>query len=290
LLTTYRGCVNAWECDQWGHQNVAFYIAKAADAQAALCSEIGLTPSWLRSRGAMVTPVRERILFQRELLAGDAVSIRSGVRRASGTALQYFSLLANDETGTRCTVFETEARLADIATGMPIDWPPDAVARASQLAATHAGHPPPAPIEGPRAPGRTPEHAVLTHRGCIDSFERDDTGWTPLRFQVVRFAQATHRLNEHLGLSRPAMLSRNIGIAALDYWVDYRLLLRGGQPIDIRSGVLELRGKLLRTYHHLIVAGQDEIATSFEVAFVFFDLTARKAVPIPPEIVAACDR
>ena len=290
LLTTYRGCVNAWECDQWGHQNVAFYLAKASDAQAALCCEIGLTPSWLRSRDLTVTPMRDRVLFQRELFSGDPVSIGSGVRRAGGSALHCFSILANDETGTRCTVFETEARLADVATGMPIDLPPDVVARASELAAAHAEHPPPAPIEGPRARDRTPEQAVLTHRGWIDSFERDETGWMPPRFQIARFAQGASRLIEHLGLSTAAMVSRNLGVAALDYAIDYRLPLRPGQSIDIRSDVLELRGKVMRICHYLLDSGRAEIATTLEVTLVFFDLTARKAVEMPTEIVHGRDQ
>ena len=54
LTVTYRGCVNSWECDQWGHQNVQFYLSKAADAQAALCCELGLSPSYLRRTGRAV--------------------------------------------------------------------------------------------------------------------------------------------------------------------------------------------------------------------------------------------
>ena len=54
---------------------------------------------------------------------------------------------------------------------------------------------------------------------------------------------------------------------------------------DIRSGVLEVRAKVLRWFHHLIDCGQDRLATTFEVAVVFFDLSARKSVPIPPDIV-----
>ena len=26
---TGRGAMNSWECDQWGHLNVQFYLAKA---------------------------------------------------------------------------------------------------------------------------------------------------------------------------------------------------------------------------------------------------------------------
>lgn len=285
-LVTYRGCVNTWECDQWGHQNVRFYIAKASDAQAALCGAIGLTPAFLRESGLMVRTVRDRVLFKRELHAGDAVSIRSGVRDARGAAIRYYSVLNNEETGTRSAVFETEARLVDAGSDEPVELPRAVAARAHALADVHASHPPPAPPDGPRAPVAATPHALLTHRGAVDSWERDEWGSTPPQFQVGRLAQAATRLIEHLGLSRDVLLGRKLGAAALDYVIDYRAPLRPGQTIDVRSGVIEVGRKVLRIYHHLIDFAQGDIATHMEVALVFFDLTARKSVAMPHEIVA----
>jgi len=286
-LVTYRGCVNTWECDQWGHQNVRFYIAKASDAQAALCAEIGLTPAYLRERGLMVRTVRDRVLFKRELHAGDAVSIRSGIREAQGAAIRHYSVLANDETGTRSAVFETEAHLVDAGTGKAVKLPAAVTSGAMRLAGTHASHPPPPPPEGPRAPVKDAPRSLLTHRGAFDSWERDESGWTPPRFQIGRLAQAATRLIEHLGLSKDVLLDRKLGNAALDYSIEYRAPLRPGQTIDVHSGVLEVGRKVLRIYHHLIDFAQGEVATQMEVALVFFDLTARKSVPMPQEIVAA---
>ncbi len=102
----YRGCVNAWECDQWGHQNVQFYLSKASDAQAALCAAMGLPPSYFRQTRRAVLPVADRILFQRELRAGDILAIRSGVRSLdpAGT-LRFFSAMRNEDTGGLAAFF-----------------------------------------------------------------------------------------------------------------------------------------------------------------------------------------
>lgn len=142
------------------------------------------------------------------------------------------------------------------------------------------------PIDGPRAPSVTPQHAVLTHRGTFDSWECDESGCTTPRFQIARFAESATQLIEHLGLSKAALRSRNLGSAALDYAIEYRAPLRPGQTVDIRSGVLEVRGKVLRCFHQLIDSGRGEVATIIEVAIVFFDLTTRKSVAMPPEIIA----
>ncbi len=32
FLDTFRGTVNTWECDDVGHMNVQFYVARASDA------------------------------------------------------------------------------------------------------------------------------------------------------------------------------------------------------------------------------------------------------------------
>lgn len=281
LPVTYRGCVNSWECDQWGHQNVQFYLAKAADAQAALGCALGLPPSRLRRSGAALLPVSERIVFKRELRAGDAVCIRSGLRAAEGAELRYFSLMTNEETGDQCAVFETTARLTEIETGRALELPDAACAAARDGAA--AAHPLPEAIAGPRAPAGTPQGAVLTYRGALETWETDETDFVPARFQIARFAECAGQLFRQIGISKPLLRARNLGSAALDYAIDYRAPLRPGQAIDIRSGVLEVRGKVLRIFHHLLDAAQGEVATSIEVAVVFFDLAARKSVPMPQE-------
>ena len=36
METLWRGVANAWECDELGHLNVRFYLAKAAEAVGGL--------------------------------------------------------------------------------------------------------------------------------------------------------------------------------------------------------------------------------------------------------------
>ncbi len=283
-MVTYRGCVNAWECDLWGHQNVEFYLAKAADAQAVLCCELGLTPSYLRSSGTAMLQVHDRVMFKRELRAGDALCIRSGVREVGPATLRFYSVLSNEETGAESAVFETEARLTDIATGAPVKLPPHFAARAAQLINAETAYPLPAPREGARAPTSTPKQNVLTHRGAVQSWECDESGWTPPRFHIPRFSGAAAQMMEHLGLPKAEMLSRKIGFAALESGFDYRVPLRPGQTVEIRSGVVEVGRKVLRLFHHVIAEG--EVAVVMELVIVFFDLSARKSIPMPPEIAA----
>ena len=288
---TYRGCVNAWECDQWGHQNVQFYLSKASDAQAALCAALGLPPSYFRQTRRAVLPVADRILFQRELLAGDILAIRSGVRSLdpAGT-LRFFSAMRNEDTGGSAAFFETQARLTDLASGAPIPWPEPVMERAAALAGPFSDIPPPPDITGPRAPGRIAEGLVLTYRGSVESWECDETETVPPRFHIARFADCANQLFRHLGIAKETLREQNTGTAALDYDILYRVPVRVGKTVEIKSGLLEVREKVFRFFHHLLDSVSGEILTSIEVAAVFFDLTARKSVPAPEAVRANAQR
>ena len=284
-LVTYRGCVKASDCDHWGHLGTQFYLAKADDAQAALCCELGLAPSWLRSRNAAMVLRRNRVLFKHELRAGDAVHVRSGVRDAQESTLRFCSVLC-EEQDTQSAVFESEARLVDRTTGTPIDLPTQAIVRAAELAVSDVTFPMPPPLGNPRPPARTPPQAMLTQRGALGAWERDDTGLAPPHFMIPRFSAAMTGLMAHLGLSRPVLLRRHLGYAALDCGFEHPVLLRPGQSVDIRSGVLEVGRKALRVFHHVIDTNSGDNVAAMEVVLIFFDLRARKSVAMPEEIVA----
>jgi len=284
-VVTYRGSVKASECDHWGHLGTQYYLAKADDAQAALCCELGLAPSWLRSRNAAMVLRRNRVMFKRELRAGDAVHVRSGVREAQEATLRFCSVLYG-ELNTQSAVFESEARLVDRTTGIPIDLPTQAIERGVELAVSDVTFPMPQPLGNPRPPARTPPQAMLTQRGALGAWGRDDTGLAPPHFMIPRFSAAMTGLMAHLGLSRPVLLSRHLGYAALDCGFEHPALLRPGQSVDIRSGVLEVRRKALRIFHQVLDTTSGDVVAAMEVVLVFFDLRARKSVVMPEEILA----
>jgi acyl-CoA thioester hydrolase len=102
---------------------------------------------------------------------------------------------------------------------------------------------------------------------------------------VIHFTQAVVHLMAALGLPRATLLRRKVGYASLDHAVEYRAALKPGDRVDMRSGVLEIRPKVLRIFHHVINVDSEEIATAIEIALVFFDLSARKSIPMPEEVI-----
>ncbi|MBI3595683.1 MAG: thioesterase family protein [Nitrospirae bacterium] len=98
-VPTYRGTVFPWHCDHIGHMNVMWFVGKFDEATWQLFSMLGITPSYIRKQNRGMAGLEQRISYQRELRAGDVISIRSGVFEMREKVMRYVHEMRNDETG-----------------------------------------------------------------------------------------------------------------------------------------------------------------------------------------------
>jgi acyl-CoA thioester hydrolase len=290
-FATGRGSVNMAECDQWGHMNVQFYLARATDAQAHLAARIGLLPSRLRKEALSLRPLADRTLFKRELRGGDIHMIRSGIRAVhpEGT-IDIASRMTNLVTGVESAAFETRLALMgpdDDARSLP----DDVLSAALDLAGDLPGMPPPPPMAAVQPLGAPPlDRMLLTYRGSIEPWDCDSDGVAPPRAHIARFNDAITHLFRAMALDRKALLAEGTGSAALDYDIAYRRPLRAGTAVEVRSGVLAVGEKVYHIIHHVVDSNEGFIYTSIVVAALFFDLQRRKSVPMPASIRTAAQR
>jgi acyl-CoA thioester hydrolase len=99
LPITYRGLVYPWHCDHMGHMNVMWYVGKFDEATWQLVRLFGLTTDYMRANNRGMVAAEQRILYKRELLAGNPVSIRSGITEVREKSIKFFHEMLNDETG-----------------------------------------------------------------------------------------------------------------------------------------------------------------------------------------------
>ena len=88
-LITYRGAVYPWHCDHMGHMNVMWYVGKFDEATWNLFATLGLTPPFFRANDRGMAAVEQNILYKRELVAGDVVTIRSTILELKEKALKF---------------------------------------------------------------------------------------------------------------------------------------------------------------------------------------------------------
>jgi acyl-CoA thioester hydrolase len=113
LLLTYRGVIYPWHCDHMGHMNVMWYVGKFDEATWHLFALIGMPPSFFREQNRGMAAVRQDIAYNSELIAGDIVTIRSGVLEVKEKVIRFFHEMLNEETG--------EIAASTILTGVHID-------------------------------------------------------------------------------------------------------------------------------------------------------------------------
>lgn len=74
----WRGNANAWECDELGHLNVKFYVAKAMEAVAHLAQDSGVTSPFGTGATATLLLREVHINFLAEACPGAPLVIRGG--------------------------------------------------------------------------------------------------------------------------------------------------------------------------------------------------------------------
>ena len=95
LVDTYRGAVYPWHCDHMGHMNVMWYVGKFDEATWQFFTLLGLTPGYLRQRQRGMAAVEQRIAYQKELVAGDVVTIRTGALEIRDRVIRFVHEMRN---------------------------------------------------------------------------------------------------------------------------------------------------------------------------------------------------
>src|SRR5262249_4050727 len=113
LPITYRGTVYPWHCDHMNHMNVMWYVGKFDEATWNLLALVGLTPSVLRSTNRCMVAVKQQIEYKREVLAGETITIRSGILEVREKVVRFFHEMTNNESG--------EIAAVTVLTGVQID-------------------------------------------------------------------------------------------------------------------------------------------------------------------------
>jgi acyl-CoA thioester hydrolase len=96
---TYCGTVYPWQCDHVGHMNIMWYVGKFDEANWNLFARVGLTPTYLRESGRGMAGVQQNITYQRELLAGDIVEVKSVLLELRDRSIRFRHEMRNAETG-----------------------------------------------------------------------------------------------------------------------------------------------------------------------------------------------
>jgi acyl-CoA thioester hydrolase len=107
MLKTYVGSVYPWECDQVGHMNVAYYVAKYDTATWQFFAHIGMDGPYFREKRGGMGAVEMHLTYRRELHPGDVVEIVTEVLEVEPKSITFRHTMKETLSGegvSTCTI------------------------------------------------------------------------------------------------------------------------------------------------------------------------------------------
>jgi acyl-CoA thioester hydrolase len=126
----------------------------------------------------------------------------------------------------------------------------------------------------------------ITYRGVVYPWHCDHMGHMNVMWYVGKFDEATWHLFGLLGLTRSYMSQHHRGMAGVQQSTSYKRELRAGDLITIRSGVLEVKEKVIRFFHEMRNEETREVSAVTVLTVVHMDLQMRKSCSFPQAILA----
>ena len=294
-LEVWRGGVSAWECDEMGHLNVRFHLARAVEGLAGVSQALGL-PGAFTAQAAVTLIVREHhARFHRECHPGMALHMTAGVVEMGECDAQILQRLINSTSGEVCATFLTRVALVSTGDRASSAWPATARDLGRGLACEIT------PEAAPRGVPGGPIHSeasraqadalgmIALGRGAVQTQDCDVFGRMRPEILIGRinagFPHLVRPLRE--AVAQALDLHGRVGGAALEYRLIYFDHAPAGAPFELRSGLAALDAKRMRMNHWLLDPVTGAAVATAENVSVNLDLKLRSTIALPPDIEAA---
>lgn len=288
-IEIWRGGVNTWECDEMGHMNVRFYVAKAAEGLVGMAAALGLPQAFTAHAESTLLIREQHIRFLREAHAGAALHMTGGVVEFGDDEARLIQLLWHSDSGALAASFQTvvahvtprdarpfpwSRRTRDLAEGLRRPIPDQAAARSVSLA----------PVVSDASLARADElDLVRIAGGAVSPQDCDIFGrMRPEQFigrvsdGIPRLVRGFRETVTEDAETRPV----RVGGAVLEYRLVHLDWPRAGQRLEIRSGLKSADARTKTMVHWMIDPDTGKAWGTSEAVAVTFDLDARKIVPI----------
>ncbi len=296
MIELYRGSINTWECDEMGHMNVRFYVAKMMEGLGELAHVVGLGHAFGKNAQSTLRPRDQHIRFIKEAHAGAPFTMTGCVLDVTDTSVLVYQQITH-ASGEPCASFRTWVDHIDVDSGAAFNW------TASTRAQLEALKDEPPAVTAPRSLDMSmPTRASATMadadavgapvigRGIVLPQHLDLTGAMMPEFFIGRVSDSiSHLLRPWREKVREAALARGetlrMGGAVLEYRIVYRRWPRAGDRMVIRSGSGFRKEKVHSFIHWLIDPDTGLAWCTSEAVAVSLNLDTRKIIPSSPELM-----
>lgn len=291
-LPVWRGGVNTWECDDMGHMNVRFYVARAAEGLVGLAGALGLEGAFRPNAEATLLIREQHIRFLREARPGDALHMTAGVIDLGEADARFLQLLIHSRTGEIAAAFQTVAAHVTAREERAFAWSAATRAMAEGLRVTVP------PRAAPRSIALTPvisgagvaqaDQLALTQLSAGAFGDQDCDGFGRMRPEmfIARVSDGVPGLARLLGVAPSGGAQEppaNVGGAVLEYRLLHLAWPRAGDRFEVRSGLVAVDERFQRVVHWMLDPATGRAWGAAEAVAACLDLDARKMIPIGAE-------
>lgn len=292
----WRGLANAWECDELGHLNVRFYLAKAAEAVGGLAHALAMPDAFTHRPYATLVAREITLRFLAEARPGAPLSIRGGVidhdetgltaalvmdHAALGVPAASFTVRLEHFSPSFGRVFPWSSRTRKALETLKIQRPPECDTRSIDL------DPPTLDASEERADalGLKP-----IGRGLINANEVDALGHMRAEFAFGKISDSVVHFEDAFPDHWTAMRAGEpleVAGAVLEARIVMRQWPQAGEGYVIRSGVKAVNDKVRTLVHWVIDPATGANLWSMEAVACLMDLNTRKMKRASEDEVAA---
>ncbi|MCX8568845.1 MULTISPECIES: acyl-ACP thioesterase [Hyphomicrobiales] len=289
LRDVWRGGVATWECDEMGHMNTRFYVARCMEAIAMLFGLAGLPHLFAPVSATTLAVQSMHIRFLREARAATSMHISAGFTALGDTSAEVVAMMFDSATGDCAATFRVGLSHAAAVDGIARPWPEAFAARiATEL------------VETPRlamarsvgelpamttASGARAEHLGLSLLGQGAVFQQscDPHGRMQPQAFVAAVADSVRNIitplrelcARHSDRSGP-----HFGAAALEFLIRLQDLPESGDCWEVRSGLARADGRTMNIVNWMLDPFSGRAFGTMEVVAICFDLETRRLLPI----------
>jgi len=299
MIEIWRGNANAWECDELGHMNVKFYLAKASEALAGLAAQTGLKEIHRADANATLLPAALHVRFLAEARPGAPLVIEGGWTAMGETSCSAVLIMRHGGTGQPAASFRIDLDHVSPRDSRPFGWPAQVAERLQAgMVETPASALPrgvgetaasePASLERADALGLSHVGQGRFTAADIDVFGRMRTEILLGRISdsVVNFADA---FPEEWAFHQSGSEGR-IGSALLECRILPQRWPRAGDGYLVRSGLKSFGPKVRNIVHWVLNPATGKPWWTMEGVAAPMDLDARKIIDLSDTVRAGLEQ
>lgn len=132
---------------------------------------------------------------------------------------------------------------------------------------------------------------VTVYTGVVHPWLCDAMGHLTTRHYMAMFDDASYHLWRHaFGYAGPTGDFAGKGWADVKHVIEYRGEVAAGTLVEVRGELVKLGGKSVTVRFELVNLATGAVAATMEAVTAFFDLAARKAIPLTDAMRASAQR